>query len=112
MYLEVWGNGGPALFLLLIGTYGVNLKQEEKIVFSRILASFAFDPPHMKLGKVVAAETTPGELCKVRIVQRKSYVVPGLCKVPREWSCFSMFFRFLMWGVKSKGAKIHGFFVN
>ena len=49
-------------------TYGVNFKHEEQIVFSRIFASFAFDPPHMKPGKVVAAETTPGELCKVRVL--------------------------------------------
>ena len=26
-------------------TYGVNFKREEQIIFSRILASFAFDPP-------------------------------------------------------------------
>ena len=67
-------------------TYGVNFKHEVQIIFSRILASFAFDPPHMKPGKVVAAETTPGELCKVR-------VLPGLCKVPREWSALRPLFQ-------------------
>ena len=68
-------------------TYGVNLKHEEQIIFSRILASFAFDPPHMKPGKVVAAQTIPGELCKAR-------VVPGLCKVHREWSPLQPVFPF------------------
>ena len=32
----------------------------------------------MNIRKVVAAETIPGELCKVRVVQRKSYVQESL----------------------------------
>ena len=51
------------------------------------LGSFAFDPRHKKTEKLVATETTPGELCKVR-------VVPGLCKVPREWSPLQPVFPF------------------